>query len=150
MDSEEVTSCEREKIANGQADEHMESLARYVILVLYRSYRELWFLRASALHCVFCVYATTFYKRSRSDSFCQVHVFICFVLIKFSRSNFQLRKRNSLRGPSVRRSVMIESKSGKTSVLDTLCTLCCVRWELGCGFGLDAPTLVGERIGNAL
>ena len=39
---------------------------------------------------------------------------------------------------SVGPSVMIELKSGKTSVLDTVCVCLCVGWELGCGWGLDA------------
>ena len=46
-------------------------------------------------------------------------------------------------GPLIRPSVMIGSKSGKTSVLDTFCVFVCGGgWggvELGCGWGLDAP-----------
>ena len=41
--------------------------------------------------------------------------------------------------PSVRWSVMIESMSGKTSVLDTFCLRMSVGGGLGCGWGLDAP-----------
>ena len=45
-------------------------------------------------------------------------------------------------GPSVRWSVVIELKSGKTSVFDTFCVCLCVcrgEWGFGCGLGLDAP-----------
>ena len=48
--------------------------------------------------------------------------------------------------PSVRRSVMIESKRGKTSVLDTLCVCLCVGRRLGCGWGLDAPAHLSATI----
>ena len=41
--------------------------------------------------------------------------------------------------PSVRPSVVIESKSGKTSVLDTFCVGLSVGDGFGCGWGLDAP-----------
>ena len=34
---------------------------------------------------------------------------------------------------------MIESKSRKSNVPDTFCVCLCLGWELGCGFGLDAP-----------
>ena len=42
-------------------------------------------------------------------------------------------------GPSVRRSVVIELKRGKTSVFDTFCVCLSVGSGFGCGWGLDAP-----------
>ena len=42
-------------------------------------------------------------------------------------------------GPLVRRSGVIELKSGKTSVFDTFCVCLSVGGGLGCGWGLDAP-----------
>ena len=45
-------------------------------------------------------------------------------------------------GPSVRRSVLIESKSGKTSVLDTVCVCLCVE-GVGVGDGVEVRMGVG-------
>ena len=82
--------------------------------------------------------------------------FVSFIISKYdcpsvtqflsnTSHSFQLWTRNSIRGfvrQSVCWSVMIELKSGKTSILDNFCVCLCVGsqgWELGCGSGLDAP-----------
>ena len=66
--------------------------------------------------------------------------FLAFFLISFGVSFFLIA--DSIRGfvcPSVGPSMVIESKSGKTSVLDTFCVCLTVGGGLGCGWGLDAP-----------
>ena len=59
-----------------------------------------------------------------------------FLFLSFLVADTQLYKRL---GPSVGLLVVIESKSGKTSVFDTFCVRLCVGVEVRCGRRLDAP-----------